>query len=752
VAAKPFVVTTSDTLYSGLKTKLPYLVCNGILHPTSLRVKQFTSADGTTMDFSDLTIKTGQPDSITIKKYKDIFHQNQVRFFIEGEISISNDQFYLSIYPHDLFENLKPFVSEPQPLSQFQRVIDDACENLNFQFKSRSLGKKTKTILIEHFDISISKNEYDNYWANHYDTDFPARYLAGTLITPRDYVILPYTSEPASNSAIKSQRLQHNDTQSVIPDMVISGKVKFEDGKCAINLYLRAGNDSISLQPLKDNMENKDNLLASSLNNVQSVLNSVISVGGIEAFRKVNADYSESEYEAAFEKAWNLKNFPLAYYYADQIGLRFSSKSNKSLLLKAKLSYRDGAYGSAISQLETYQKEMTASNTTDAASSYYMALCLMGQGRYDQAKTFLDKVDSISLSFKDIYYVKGVCMFNLESYRSALSSFERQIKVNDTAVQDVYAFAGFCYQALNMPAEAERSFKKLFDSDSLNVTYRKYLSDFYSEHGKKKLDAREFDGASQYLLKSYKISPAYKNLMAIIEMTLELRKPNETFYQLIQTGIRDSVFSERSIYLQLADFCRSKVDPVTSLYIEYYLLKSIDLVKTHNRITGIPAYYKSLGSSFFRLNLFDSAEFYYKKNLTLNKGAMDYFNLAELQVMQLKTTEALATLKNVYSNIIEPTKYSNKNQRDYHLALYYFYATQALVLQGNFNPREKADLLRTIKPYSQVDGKLFTTWNFNTFYNWIKANKDLNQVVQQKLLENLCPVIKYSKSQFQCEI
>src|SRR5690348_7589841 len=121
IVSRPFIVNQKDTQYNHLRTKLPYLVCYGILNRSSIQLKEFVHWQP---DFSPLLNKSWLADTIIRNKFRQLLDTSGCHYYLEGEINISNDQFYLHVNLSDFKNNLIVYQSELSMLSDFSKVVE----------------------------------------------------------------------------------------------------------------------------------------------------------------------------------------------------------------------------------------------------------------------------------------------------------------------------------------------------------------------------------------------------------------------------------------------------------------------------------------------------------------------------------------------------------------------------------------------------------------------------------------------------
>ncbi len=581
----------------------------------------------------------------------------------------------------------KPLISYQsaiRPISQLLLVIDEASENINYQIQRRLTGQYALKVMVIPFRFDNSRKLQASV-KDLFAADFPARYISYNLHNSKSYSISPY--EYNNNTGLKSTTTD----QVRKADVTVSGRVAFDaKGNCTISPVLYWGKDSLHVFETKGSIRKKDDLLEHTLHNLQAMLDATIDAGGLAEFRKLIASASEDDSKAAFERALADNKPALASYYIEQLATRPKGKKLANVY-RSRLYYTLGDYTNALK----YAQDCLTSDSVSETGHYLAARCNIKLSRFEAAKADLRKVKNDSREFADVLFLRGVCLYNQDSVHKALKDFNAQRTQNEAQVNwkstpDLYAYIGFCYEWLGMWKDAERNYLKQWSSDSSSVSNRQYLIKFYDKYGLRLVKAKDHKNAYTYFMKSYGKSKQYGSLFGAVESSIRSAARDSEIERLIRLGIRDSVFQRQSIYLDLADLCRSEMDSANN-FVPYYLRQAIRLLKRHiGTGEGNSGVYSALGSTYFRLNVLDSAEYFYV--LAKNKNTTDpihYFNLAELQTMRKKPTEALKTLDETNVKFINDPRYPY-NDKEYLRALYYFYTIENKALQNaSFAVEEK---------------------------------------------------------------
>jgi tetratricopeptide (TPR) repeat protein len=530
VTSKPFQITSSTTVYDHLSTRLPQLICSGIVYNSDLQFDPLGFAKPA--EFKNLTTYTLEKDSI-YQAAKGLLASRKIQFMLDGEMHVINDEFYITVYGTDFKQPLIPFRSTIRPIAQIQNVIDEASANISYQVRSRLTGKPSYTIQILPFAFE-STGKQGAFPKELYDADFPARFIAYNLRDSKLYSVLPYDNAKSSQ----------NRTQHVLPQenvATIGGTVSVDGrGTLVISPVLTWKTESLELLETKGPLRTKDKLLEKNLSVIQSMLDAIISAGGLTAFNEKVQSYSENNMRVAFESALSENNIAMANYYAERIGRKNVKQMN---LYKAKLYFKANDLNAALVYSRLYLKE----DSTSEAANYISALINIKMSKYEEAKSNLKKVRVDSPDFMDVLFQQGVCYYNQDSIQKAVRLFLGQKKVNDKTNPELYAYIGFCYQWLAMWDEAEKNFIKLYEMDKANVSNRNYVLNFYNKAALTLLRSADYQKAYEYYMKSYEKSKRHGSLFGAIESNLKMKTEDGTIEGLINTGIKDSVFVPKSI-------------------------------------------------------------------------------------------------------------------------------------------------------------------------------------------------------------
>lgn len=727
VTGKPFVIHSTTRAYDHLNVKLPRLVTTGVLYHSALDFDPLGITKAS--DFKRITSRSLEKDS-AYQALKPLLASFKIRFVLEGEMHVINDQFYITVHATDFKKPLTQYQSSIKPISQLLSVIDEASENINYQIQARLSGQYAVRVQISPFRFDASKKVLAST-KDLYAADFPARFIAYNLHSSKVYSVLPYEYNSDTRTKNNAEPSQGK------PDVIVSGEVRFDGkGNCTVLPVLYWKGDSLHIFEARGSVRRKDELLERVLANIQTMLDATAGAGSFAEFRRTIANATEGDNKQSFERALTNKNPALASYYAEQLtgtprGRRLAN------LYRARLYYAINDYTTALKYAQDHIKDDSASE----AGYYYAALCNIRLSKFETAKANLKKVRDNSPDFQDVLFQRGVCLYSQDSIQSALRNFNAQKMKNEGASPELYAYIGFCYEWLAMWKEAERSFLKQWQTDSANISNRGYLINFYNKYGLRLAKAKDYNNAYAYFMKSYSKSKQYGSLFGAVESSLKSRKPDNAIDRLIDMGLKDSVFQGRIIYLELASICRSEVDTANN-FVPFFLKKAVRFLKKHIAVSGTNGAYSTLGSTYFRLNMLDSAEYFYTLAKTKSTtDPMHYFNLAELQTMRLKPADALHTLEDANKQFIQDARYPY-NDKDYLRALYYFYSMENKAIQGvDFSIDEKG-----LSALNDNDGKLlFSNWSFRTFFKWASNPGNVSADIKTKLLDNLCAVVQYSQ-------
>lgn len=165
-----------------------------------------------------------------------------------------------------------------------------------------------------------------------------------------------------------------------------------------------------------------------------------------------------------------------------------------------------------------------------------------------------------------------------------------------------------------------------------------------------------------------------------------------------------------------------------------------------------------LGSDYFRIKILDSADYYYRIALKFNPDVpINYFNLAELQIIEYKPAEAGATLDDARRRFhLDSVDTNGKHvvANETYTALFLVYRSQCEILtRKDIRPLE-ARFKSITSRYKSRDKQsvLFYNWSFLTYHNWLTDDAGIDEYVRKKLLANLCLAVPYSyDTQISCD-
>jgi tetratricopeptide (TPR) repeat protein len=746
VIASPFKILAKDSIYDAykdLRYKLPRFICEGVFYNSSLTLgKIVESYNGKwqiinpRFEVNDTVFNSG--DNNDIKRLLDSLH---AKYFINGELYISNGQFRLEVNVIDSEKRSFVYQSYYKSLSaDFLNTIDEACQSINYQINLKQTGHLRRIVEVEDFQIKFENKAYAIYQNDIYSPDFPSRYLAYNFTNSPYYSVLPYKSKPDENElgAKDSDKIER---QNII---LIKGSVTFtNDGNCIIHPVLFTESDSIPALDVKNLIQNKDELLSRTLENVQSILDLVINCGSVDSVKSFLASYSKSGYIDAFNLTLKDNNIAKANFLIDQFKLSGKDTNGESLLLEGKLSCAKNDFKTALLRLKEFLKK----NQINPEANYYIGLCYFKLGHYIEGNSSFDSVLKDSITYRDLHFYKGLCSYYQNSFEKAISEFQKQIAFDYKIRPETYTYLGLSFKNQSDWKNAELNLLSIYQLDSLNYFNRINLSNLYNDMADDKYNHSLFDTSFVYYEKSYQISKSFFSLLGEVKNIIKLKQPENILSDLIKKGIQDSVFNQQTIYYYLATYCRTQVD-TNHAFDKDFLRAAIGFINQYMQTTNSKSaqVFQDLGSTYFRLNMFDSAEYYYKITLNMKQQEVDYLNLAEAQLMMLRPFNSVKTLDTMdqrfhLSSVMALPSY----EPDYFKLLYYFYKIEGMILQHLNYSKEQSQLNKIVNKYSNdKTHSLFAIWSFKTYYFWLIKETKIEKGVKQKLLENLCTLLQYT--------
>jgi hypothetical protein len=121
-------------------------------------------------------------------------------------------------------------------------------------------------------------------------------------------------------------------------------------------------------------------------------------------------------------------------------------------------------------------------------------------------------------------------------------------------------------------------------------------------------------------------------------------------------------------------------------------------------------------------------------------------NLAELQLLQMKASDAAQSLNNVYSTLEKDVKADDTLTRNYFKALYYVYTAQAKILMKTDASQERSALTAIVAKYSGQNPPLFLAWNFTSYVTWLRTNPKISDADRKEMLDVICPCLAVSST------
>jgi len=203
VLSAPFKIIVEDSNYRGLEKKIPRLICSGLLYRSDLHLvgeleKETSLSRDLRVGLNDLSAGPSQ-----LKANRLLLDSLRADYFMDGEIGISGDQFSLNVKAADFSGSLISYnTTKLYPLSNFQRIVDEASESINRQIHLNTAGKMSRKVLIDNFFVrfgkkSVGRNKIERINGssadNIYAPDFIPRYLSYNLKNSKGAAILPFS-------------------------------------------------------------------------------------------------------------------------------------------------------------------------------------------------------------------------------------------------------------------------------------------------------------------------------------------------------------------------------------------------------------------------------------------------------------------------------------------------------------------------------------------------------------------------------
>lgn len=752
VIFKPFQVSLDDSSKLVLKDKLPSLICGGITANSSLLYIFFRQPNGKAYTYPDINYQTKKTDRVYISEYQRLLDSAGVKFFLQGELYIANQKFNIVIRGTNFNDKFIYYTSGFRDFSQLQIYIDNACESINYQVKQILSEKQLKTVLIKPFVKAYPKAKREPAQDDYYDKDFPSRYLAVNLKAPvtQKYPDGAFTVFPYNDSIKKYS-----------PEIIVTGNMKYYDNdSCSVTPTIilpksdSSGSWSLMLQSLKGHISDKNVLLSNTLEETQSIINALVDSANYQTIKSFieNPNHPQADYEIAFANADSSKNYALAYWYASELSIKYSKLNNKGDFFKGKLSYQEKKFTEAIGFLNKYLID----NPRDHEAKYYLGYSYLKNGYYNAALLALKDIESDRYQFQDLLFGIALCNYSAGKTAEAVEYFNKQMKADSTRLKPdttrtrlTCLYLIICYENLNEWNSGLQIAKKLYLSDSLNKVNRAYLSNYYADFAEYEMEKFQYKISGDYYKRSYDLHKRSFSLLGEIKAATYLENSDPIVSHLIADGISSEIFSPGDIYYTVSTIYDQSLDSLKS-YIPSNIHKAINYRILYTQFTHDSLdFFQYLGGKYFRLNKLDSAQYYYKRAVKADESSMNYLNLAEFQIISLDVDSALKTLDVLGKKMNNLSKGGIDIDMREIQSLYYFYDIQGKIIKNASFEQEQAALESITKNYDS-DHRLFVSWTFKTYYNWLKNDKTLNEDLRNKLMARLCLISSVSNDNLPC--
>jgi tetratricopeptide (TPR) repeat protein len=730
VAFKPFQYYANDTLKLYLAKKLPALICGGINTNSFLNYTVLQDSAQQDYLYADLDYKVLSNDRIFIDRYKEKFTQKNIRFFFEGAISISDQQFSISINGTDFIQTVT-YQSGLRPITELADVIDKACSNLNFQVANILSVNQITKVAFFNFSKNYVLAKKGKQISDPLDEDFPVKYLLNNLKSDVRYIISPDVGKPNEFGL---------DTSKIY----LSGNVKIlENGMTNIApvIYFNK-NDSLNLQPVQANTNQKDSLLLSTTENIQTTLDALFSNGNLKVVKTFlrRKNQAPQEYEHLINEALKANQLILAYFYAEQLAMNYENPENNSNLFKGEIFYKENKFDDAISSLTEFLK--IKKTNTDAR--YYLGLSYLKIGRYDLARKLLESIDPGTSAYDDLYYQLGICFYNLGAPSEALKRFKFQELKNKQSDLFTSYYIAICNKALGNWEEGLKIIESLYRTDTINRTVVKnYLDDYYTDFAAYKFKQGNYPSAADYFAKSYNLEGKPYSLNGQLKAIIYQNSADSTISRIVQKGIALQAFKTDVVYLDIAKSYEKAYDLKRDSSLVYKAIKYRKIDYNLNK-PDLPQHYRILGFDYLRINRLDSAVYYYKQALKIEDNLSNYLNLAEAEIITFNLSDAMTTLNKMDQKFrLTTVQYRGSGEMS-SLLLYYFFKSQIQALKKKNFDAEVASMAEILKTYKDYKDGLLNDWSFRVYYTWLIHAPKIEDPMRKQMLAMLCPLIPIS--------
>lgn len=436
---------------------------------------------------------------------------------------------------------------------------------------------------------------------------------------------------------------------------------------------------------------------------------------------------SESQLLADAKSNYEKNNPYLAALYLDQI-LKRNDRNTQAHTLMAAVKHTQGRFAESNFHEEMAKKLLSQNKKQDVLLE---AALYFDKGDYNHSVKILKRGLDLSPYDYEINKRIGECFYNLSQLDSAQKYYSRVANHPESTEGDKYYYSSI----LMLLEEFDRAIYQLnqlllLESENRS-TYESSIAQAYAQLANDQLMEGNAAEAMRLAQKSNEYQINYNALIIQIDESLSEYDFVKTD-SLLQLGLNEHIIQDdEHYYLGMALYDEFYSNPSDTSIATY----AISLLLKYDQYLGYPSIatqYAGFLSAQIGNN--EEAKRYLADVLDYEPtDPMNYFNLAEVQIVDLKSQEASTTIRGAM-------KHLDSEDRERRILSAYL-ETMAVMVGGKSASKE----MKILQNLLEGDSPIYTTWSFKYFLDSMKVLGQNNDALANDLIN----VTNQVKSRFE---
>lgn len=433
-----------------------------------------------------------------------------------------------------------------------------------------------------------------------------------------------------------------------------------------------------------------------------------------------------ADYNGYIEKAKNIMNDSLGEYAASVLlskAICLDRDKPDAYYYMGKLREQQ----QRLTEAEMYYKASIDKQIAPGMGYPALGNVQMGLSNYRGSLATFKKLKNAGVSYPNTDYYIGLSYYSIGETDSArtvtngiLSTDPGNIKANILLAR--------VYEQEKKYTEAQKYYLKAFQADSLDNEARLSLSDFYAMQGYQAELKKDISAAEKNYKASWRYYPDKLSYEYLRKFYIRAGLHTDA-QQLIQKGVENGIYNKHDIFITHAQDLRTfrqKGD-----YDTKYLNEALSYL--HVLVNGDHAdtlALRYIGSTYFRLQQYDSATYYYKAVIKLKPKDVvpAWYDLAEILVMSGSYSKAQNTLDSMNLQVIDGSLPLENR------ALWYYFSAVCKICNpagypGKTFGEDKDNMSNLVKK-----GQPIENWDYSSFKKWAEKSS-LTEMQKKDIME-----------------